>query len=131
MTLEVIDGYKSSSNFNINPTLTLLEDPLMLPLQIAWISLSLSIFFSFYLPISLSKSDPLITPNANLWAFSSLFSFEKHTFLSFLYLLKINERVQYFTKLTLIIKVFVISILGFRDLFLHQRELKNIEPKDC
>ena len=63
MTSNIIEGHTSSSNFSVNPTLPLLHGPLMLPLQIVWIS-----FF-----FSLSKSSPLIALNANLWTFSFLF----------------------------------------------------------
>ena len=39
---KVIEGHKSSSNFSVNPTLPLMDGPLMLPSQIVCISLSLT-----------------------------------------------------------------------------------------
>ena len=71
MTSKVIEGHKSSSNFRVNPTLPLLDDPLMLPPPNC-VDLSLYLFFS--LPLSLSKSSPLIALKANLWTLSSLLS---------------------------------------------------------
>ena len=57
-----------TSNFSVHPTFP----KWMIPLQIIWISQT---FLSFCLPLSLSKSSPLIALNTNLWTFSSLFFF--------------------------------------------------------
>ena len=60
MTSKVIQGHKSSSNFCVNPTLPLMDGPLMSPSQIVCISLSLTLhlvlYFSYPLSISLSTS---------------------------------------------------------------------------
>ena len=60
MTSKVIQGHKSSSNFSVNPTLPLMDGPLMLPSQILFLSLSISfsipLSFSYSLSISLSTS---------------------------------------------------------------------------
>ena len=68
MTLKVIDGHKSSSNFSVNPTLPLMDGRLMLTSQIVCISLFfltlhlvlysplfllLSLFIPLYLPLLL------------------------------------------------------------------------------
>ena len=61
MTSMVIEGHKSSSKFNVNQTLPLLDGPLMLPppncvdLSLS-ISFSLPLSFSYSLSISLSIS---------------------------------------------------------------------------
>ena len=68
MTSEVIEGHKSSSNFSINPTLSQLDSPMMLP-PLNCVDLSLS--------PSLSKISPLIALNANLWTFLSMLLIEK------------------------------------------------------
>ena len=60
MTSKVIEGHKSASNFSVNPTLPVLDDPLMLPspncvdyyhFPFRFLLLSLSI--PFYLPLLL------------------------------------------------------------------------------
>ena len=48
-----LKGYKSSSNFSVNPTLPVFDGPLMLPPLNC-------------VDLSLSKSSPLIALNANL-----------------------------------------------------------------
>ena len=53
MTSKVIEGHKSSSNFSVNPTLPLLDGPLMLPPPNC-VYLSLSHSISFSLPLSFS-----------------------------------------------------------------------------
>ena len=61
MISKVIEGHKSSSDFSVNPTLPLLDYPLMLPSQIECISLSLfpslsptlSLYIPPYLPLLL------------------------------------------------------------------------------
>ena len=54
MTSKVIEGHKSTSNFSVNPTLPLLDGPLMLPSpNCEEFSLSLSISFSLSLTLSL------------------------------------------------------------------------------
>jgi hypothetical protein len=50
MTSKVIEGHKSSSNFSVNPTLPLMDGPLMLPSQIVCIPL---FFLTLYLPLLL------------------------------------------------------------------------------
>ena len=57
--LKAIEGHKSSSNFSVNPTLPLLDGPLMLPPpNCVYLNLSLSILFSlplsFYYSLSIS-----------------------------------------------------------------------------
>ena len=52
MTSKVIEGHKSSSNFSVNPTLPLMDGPLMLPSQIMCISL-------FFLTLHLVLYSPL------------------------------------------------------------------------
>ena len=64
MTSKVIEGHKSLSNFSINPTIPLLDGPLMLPPPNC-VDLSFS--------LSLYKSSLLFALNANLWTFSYLF----------------------------------------------------------
>ena len=56
MTSKVIEGHKSSSNFSVNPTLTLMDCMLMLPSQIVCISLSLTLHLVLYSPLFLSLS---------------------------------------------------------------------------
>ena len=53
MTSNVIEGHKRSSNFSINPTLPLIDGPLMLLSQIVYISLSLTLHLFLYSPIFL------------------------------------------------------------------------------
>ena len=65
----IIEGHKSSSNFTVNPTLLLLDGPLMLHSPNC-VDLSLS----FSLSLSKSSALSLIALNANLWTFSSLFT---------------------------------------------------------
>ena len=61
MTSKVIEGHKSASNFSVNPTLPLLDGPLLLPSPNCEDfshspSCSLSLSFSYSLSISLSTS---------------------------------------------------------------------------
>ena len=49
MTSKVIEGHKWSSNFN--PTLPLMDSPLMLPSQIVCISISLTLHLVLYSPL--------------------------------------------------------------------------------
>ena len=57
MTSKVIEGHKSSSNFSVNPTLPLLDGPLMLPPpNCVYLYLSHSISFSLPLLLSLTLS---------------------------------------------------------------------------
>ena len=56
MTSKVIEGYKIISNFVVNPTLALLDGPLMFPSLLLFISFSLPLSFSYSLSISLSVS---------------------------------------------------------------------------
>ena len=61
MTSKVIEGHKSSYNFSVNPTLPLLDGPLMLPstncVGFSY-SLSRSLFTSLFLTISIYPSLP-------------------------------------------------------------------------
>ena len=62
MTSKVIKGHKSSSNFTVNPTLPLLDGPLILPSpNCVYLFLSLSISFSLPLSFSYSLSISLST----------------------------------------------------------------------
>jgi hypothetical protein len=56
MTSKVIEGHKCSSNFSVNPTLPLMDGPLMLPFQIVCISLSLTLHLFLYSPLFLLLS---------------------------------------------------------------------------
>ena len=56
MTSKVIEVHKSTSNFSVNPTLPLIDGPLMLPSQIVCISLSLTLHLVLYSPLSFSYS---------------------------------------------------------------------------
>ena len=56
MTSKVIEGHKIISNLSVNPTLPLLDGPLMLPALLLFISFSLPLSFSYSLSISLSIS---------------------------------------------------------------------------
>ena len=62
MISKVIEGHKSSSDFSVNPTLPLLDYPLMLPSQIECISLSLFPSLSPTLSPTLSLSIPPYLP---------------------------------------------------------------------
>ena len=76
MTIKVIEGHKISSYFSINPTLPLLDGPLMLlsPNHVDLsLSLSLSLAHTFFLILSPNVPSSLIAFNANLWMFLSLF----------------------------------------------------------
>ena len=53
---KVIEGHKSSSNFSVNPTLPLMDGPLMLPSKIVCISLSLTLHRVLYSPLFLLLS---------------------------------------------------------------------------
>ena len=53
MTSKVIESHKSSSNFSVNPTLPLMDGPLMLPSQIVCISLFLTLHLVLYSPLFL------------------------------------------------------------------------------
>ena len=55
-TSKVIEGPKSSSNFNVNPTLPLMDGPLMLPTNCVYFSFSHSSFRSLFPSISLTLS---------------------------------------------------------------------------
>ena len=55
---------KSSSNFSVNPTLPLLDGPLMLPPP-NYVDLSISPSLSLSFSLSLTKSSNLIALNAN------------------------------------------------------------------
>ena len=55
MTSKVIEGFKSSSNFSVNPTLPLLDGPLMFPLPNC-VDLTLQLVLSSPLLLSLSIS---------------------------------------------------------------------------
>ena len=85
MTLKVIEGHKSSSNFSVNPTLsnTLINGSILIKIYINANIMNTQIFnlnkyqLKFHLQIvqislSLSKSSSFITLNANLCTFSSL-----------------------------------------------------------
>ena len=62
ITLKVIEGPKSSYNFSVNPTLPLMDGPLMLPHELcAFLFFSLSISFSIPLYFSYSFSISLST----------------------------------------------------------------------
>ena len=56
MASKVIEGHKSSSNFSVNPTLPLMDGPLMLPSQIVCIYLSLTLHLFLYYPLFLLLS---------------------------------------------------------------------------
>ena len=59
MTSKVIEGPKSSSNFSVNPTLPLIDGPLMLPHELCVflsISFSIPLYLSYSFSISLSTS---------------------------------------------------------------------------
>ena len=56
MTSKVIEGHKSLSNFSVNPTLLLLDGPLMLPSPNY---MDLSLYLSFSLTLHLVFSSPL------------------------------------------------------------------------
>ena len=123
MTSKVIEGHKSVSNFSFNPTLPskfIYESNLIkknicklilwispsywmvhwcFALQIVWISLS------FFLPLSLSKSSPLIALNANLWKFSSLLIYKV---LGVLYIEKL--RFPSFTSFIFVCSSLILSI---------------------
>ena len=57
MTSKVIEGQKSSSIFSVNPTLPLMDGPLMLPSQIVALTLHL-VLYSLSLTLSLYPSLP-------------------------------------------------------------------------
>ena len=67
MTSKVIEGHKSSSNFSVNPTLPLMDGPLMLPSQIICISL-------FFLTLHLVLYSPLFLYSLSLFPSLSLLS---------------------------------------------------------
>ena len=56
MISKVIEGLKSSFNFSVNPTLPLMDGPLMLPSKIVCISLSLTLHLVLYSPLFLLLS---------------------------------------------------------------------------
>ena len=64
MTSKVIEGHKSLSNFNVKPTLPLLDGPLMLPALSLYLSLSLTLHFVLSSPLFplLSLYIPLYLP---------------------------------------------------------------------
>ena len=65
-----LKGHKSSSNFTVNPTLPLLDGPLIFPFQIVCISLYLALNLVLSSPLLLSLYIPLLL-HANIYLYRS------------------------------------------------------------
>ena len=104
---KVIEGHKSSSNFIVNPTLTLLDGPLMLPspncvdlslsiflsLSLSFsLFLSLSLYISFSLPLSLSYSLSISLSVSRFCSMQSLIYTQRNVFHKMKYDLKGHMR---------------------------------------
>ena len=88
MTSKVIESHKSSSNFSFNPTIPLLDSPLMLPAP-NFVDLSHSIFLSFSLSIfSLPLSLPYSLSISLLCSMQTLIYTQRNTFHKIKYDLK-------------------------------------------